>query len=74
MVDVMIEVVDLNVFDECIDVIECFVCLMCGFCLGMFIVNLMNCLIEVLGLSLLGNGFMFVIYVDCKELFLKVGC
>lgn len=34
----------------------------------------MNCFIEVLGLFLLGNGFMLVIYVDCKNLFEEVGC
>lgn len=73
LVDVMVVVVDDSVFDEDVKVIECLVCLICGLCLGMFIVNLMNCLIEVLGLLLLGNGLIFVIYVDCKWLFIEVG-
>lgn len=69
MVDVMVVVVDDKVSDVDIDEIECLVCFICGLCLGMFIVNFMNCLIEVLGLFLLGNGFMLVIYVDCEGLF-----
>lgn len=74
LVDVMVVVVDDSVFDEKVVVFECSVCFICGFCLGMFIVNLMNCLIEVLGLLLLGNGIMLVIYVDCEVLFCCVGC
>lgn len=73
LVDVMIQGVDLKVFDFQSDQVECFVCLICGFCFGMFIVNLMNCLIEVLGLLQLGNGLLLVIYVDCKQLFFNVG-
>lgn len=73
LVDAMIQGVDLKVFDFQSDQVECFVCLICGFCFGMFIVNLMNCLIEVLGLSQLGNGSLLVIYVDCKQLFFNVG-
>lgn len=71
--DVMVVVVDDKVSDVDIDEIECFVCFICGLCLGMFIVNLMNCLMEVFGFLLFGNGLMLVIYVDCESLFKKVG-
>lgn len=66
LVDVMVVVVDDFCFDEKVVEYECSVCLICGFCFGMFIVNLMNCLIEVFGLLLLGNGLILVIYVDCE--------
>lgn len=73
-VDVMVVVVDDKFIDEQLQQIEENVCLICGLCLGMFIVNLMNCLVEVFGFVFLGNGLILVIYVDCKVLFFEVGC
>lgn len=73
-VDVMVIVVDQLYLDVDVVEVECLVCFICGLCLGMFIVNLMNCLIEVFGLLLFGNGMVVVMYVDCEQLFKCVGC
>ncbi|MGC3056859.1 dihydroxy-acid dehydratase, partial [Enterococcus faecalis] len=40
---------------------------------GMFTANSMNCLTEVLGLSLPGNGTVLATHADRKELFLRAG-
>ncbi len=42
--------------DEGLKAIECNACPTCGSCSGMFTANSMNCLAEVLGLALPGNG------------------
>jgi dihydroxy-acid dehydratase len=42
--------------DEGLKAIECAACPTCGSCSGMFTANSMNCLAEVLGLALPGNG------------------
>jgi dihydroxy-acid dehydratase len=48
-------------------------CPTCGSCAGMFTANSMNCLTEVMGLSLPGNGTLVATHADRKELFLKAG-
>jgi dihydroxy-acid dehydratase len=48
-------------------------CPTCGSCSGMFTANSMNCLTEVLGLALPGNGSMLATHADRKELFLEAG-
>ncbi len=45
-----------NLTDEQLEEIECNACPSCGSCSGMFTANSMNCLSEVLGLALPGNG------------------
>ena len=48
-------------------------CPTCGSCSGMFTANSMNCLTEVLGLSLPGNGSLLATHADRRELFLEAG-
>jgi len=48
-------------------------CPTCGSCSGMFTANSMNCLTEVLGLSLPGNGTTLATHAFRKELFLEAG-
>ena len=48
-------------------------CPTCGSCSGMFTANSMNCLTEVLGLALPGNGSLLATHLDRKALFLSAG-
>lgn len=48
-------------------------CPTCGSCAGMFTANSMNCLTEVLGLALPGNGSMLATHSDRMKLFLEAG-
>ncbi|MBV1876243.1 MAG: dihydroxy-acid dehydratase [Pseudomonadales bacterium] len=48
-------------------------CPTCGSCSGMFTANSMNCLTEVLGLALPGNGSLLATHKDREQLFLNVG-
>ncbi len=48
--------------DEGLEAIECAACPTCGSCSGMFTANSMNCLAEVLGLALPGNGTVPAVY------------
>ncbi len=45
-----------NLDDEGLKAIECSACPTCGSCSGMFTANSMNCLAEVIGMALPGNG------------------
>ena len=45
-----------NLDDEGLKAVECAACPTCGSCSGLFTANSMNCLTEVLGLALPGNG------------------
>ncbi|MDE5285400.1 MAG: dihydroxy-acid dehydratase, partial [Buchnera aphidicola] len=56
--------------DEFIKKIEESACPTCGSCSGMFTANSMNCLTEVMGLSLPGNGTLLATHVDRKKLFI----
>lgn len=51
--------------------IELAACPTCGSCSGMFTANSMNCLTEVIGLSLPGNGTLLATHIDRKDLFIK---
>jgi dihydroxy-acid dehydratase len=48
--------------------LEQYGCPTCGSCSGMFTANSMNCLAEVLGLALPGNGTILAIWEERKEL------
>ena len=43
---------------------ECKVCPTCGSCSGMYTANSMNCLTEVLGMGLQGNGTIPAVYSE----------
>ena len=73
LIDVMIKAVDETVPDSEISAMEAAACPTCGSCSGMFTANSMNCLTEVLGLSLPGNGSTLATHVARKELFLDAG-
>ncbi|VAX06752.1 Dihydroxy-acid dehydratase [hydrothermal vent metagenome] len=71
LVDAIIMGVDPTVSDEIVEEVEREACPTCGSCSGMFTANSMNCLTEVLGMSLPGNGTLLATHADRKELFLK---
>ncbi|HTJ97607.1 MAG TPA: dihydroxy-acid dehydratase [Rhodocyclaceae bacterium] len=73
LVDAMVKGADSNCSDEESDSYERSACPTCGSCSGMFTANSMNCLTEVLGLSLPGNGSVLATHSDRKELFLRAG-
>ena len=56
LIDAMIKSADDSVSDADVEAIERSACPGCGCCSGMFTANSMNCLTEVLGLALPGNG------------------
>ncbi len=51
-----------NMTDEELDEFECKACPTCGSCSGMYTANSMNCLTEVLGMGLKGNGTIPAVY------------
>ena len=50
--------------DEELEEFECKVCPTCGSCSGMYTANSMNCLTEVLGMGLKGNGTIPAVYSE----------
>ena len=56
LIDAMIKSADESVPEADVEAIERSACPGCGCCSGMFTANSMNCLTEVLGLALPGNG------------------
>ncbi|QJC28602.1 dihydroxy-acid dehydratase [Enterobacteriaceae endosymbiont of Plateumaris consimilis] len=68
LVDAMVSSADLNKSDKYINKIENNACPTCGSCSGMFTANSMNCLLEVLGLSLPGNGTLLSTHIYRKKL------
>ncbi len=50
--------------DEGLRAVECGACPTCGSCSGMFTANSMNCLSEVVGMALPGNGTIPAVYSD----------
>ncbi len=48
-------------------------CPTCGSCSGMFTANSMNCLMEVLGLALPGNGTILAVSDERRELVRQAG-
>ncbi|WP_075432447.1 dihydroxy-acid dehydratase [Buchnera aphidicola] len=73
LVDAITHSADKNTSDQILHDIEESACPTCGSCSGMFTANSMNCLTEVLGLSLPGNGTILATHSDRKKLFLKAG-
>ena len=71
LVDAIVMGVDPTVSDEIVEQVEQAACPTCGSCSGMFTANSMNCLTEVLGLSLPGNGSLLATHADRRELFLR---
>ena len=71
LVDAMIESADESVSDERVSQLEVSACPTCGSCSGMFTANSMNCLNEVIGLALPGNGTVLGTHVNRKNLFIK---
>ena len=53
-----------KISDEGLDEFECKVCPTCGSCSGMYTANSMNCLTEVLGMGLRGNGTIPAVYSE----------
>ncbi|WP_068428547.1 dihydroxy-acid dehydratase, partial [Piscicoccus intestinalis] len=73
LIDAMIKSVDESVSDSDISTIERSACPTCGSCSGMFTANSMNCLLEVVGLALPGNGSTLATASARKELFEGAG-
>ncbi len=73
LVDAMVKAVDPNIGDDDLLAIEQNACPTCGSCSGMFTANSMNCLTEVLGLSLPGNGSTLATAAARRDLFLNAG-
>ena len=59
--------------DEGLKALECSACPTCGSCSGMFTANSMNCLAEVLGLALPGNGTIPAVYSERIRLAKRAG-
>ena len=73
LIDAMIKAVDESVSDQAIETIERSACPTCGSCSGMFTANSMNCLLEVVGLALPGNGSTLATAAARKGLFEQAG-
>lgn len=73
LVDAMMHSVKKDTSDALLHNIEESACPTCGSCSGMFTANSMNCLTEVLGLSLPGNGTILATHVDRLDLFKQSG-
>ena len=66
----MVVAADEQLSDSEVEEYERTACPTCGSCSGMFTANSMNCLTEVLGLALPGNGSLLATHADRKQLFL----
>ncbi|MDR2872733.1 MAG: dihydroxy-acid dehydratase, partial [Xanthomonadaceae bacterium] len=73
LIDAMVIAVDDSASDEKVAAYERSACPTCGSCSGMFTANSMNCLTEVLGLSLPGNGTLVATHADREQLFRRAG-
>jgi dihydroxy-acid dehydratase len=73
LVNAISDAVDESISDEDILRIEENACPTCGSCSGMFTANSMNCLTEVLGLSLPGNGSVLATHTARKALYEDAG-
>lgn len=69
LIDTMIDSADTTIPDEQIAHIEQSACPTCGCCSGMFTANSMNCLNEVIGLALPGNGTIVSTHENRRQLF-----
>ncbi len=73
LIDAMYKAVDTSVSDSELTTVEENACPTCGSCSGMFTANSMNCLLEVIGLALPGNGSTLATSAARKDLFLEAG-
>ena len=73
LIDPMIAAGDDSVSDDELLEMERSACPTCGSCSGMFTANSMNCLNEVLGLALPGNGTVLATHAKRWELFERAG-
>ena len=73
LIHAIVVAADEQMTDEDVDEYEKSACPTCGSCSGMFTANSMNCLTEVLGLALPGNGSLLATHKDREELFLQAG-
>ncbi|MGB8652189.1 MAG: dihydroxy-acid dehydratase [Mycobacteriales bacterium] len=73
LISAMTASADESVDDEELASIERSACPTCGSCSGMFTANSMNCLTEVLGLSLPGNGSTLATSAVRRDLFVQAG-
>ncbi len=73
LIDAMYMAVDDAVSDQQLLSIEQNACPTCGSCSGMFTANSMNCLLEVIGLALPGNGSTLATSAARKDLFVNAG-
>ncbi len=69
LIDAMIMAADKTVEDADVERVERLACPTCGSCSGMFTANSMNCLNEVLGLALPGNGTVVATHANRTKLF-----
>ncbi|MEA4983949.1 MAG: dihydroxy-acid dehydratase [Paludibacter sp.] len=69
LIDAMVMAADDEVSDEQVTRVESAACPTCGSCSGMFTANSMNCLNEVLGLALPGNGTIVATHANRARLF-----
>jgi dihydroxy-acid dehydratase len=73
LIDPMIAAGDDDVSDEELLELERSACPTCGSCSGMFTANSMNCLNEVLGLAMPGNGTVLATHAKRWDLFERAG-
>ena len=73
LIHAIVVAADEQMSDEEVGEYERSACPTCGSCSGMFTANSMNCLTEVLGLALPGNGSLLATHEDREELFLQAG-
>jgi len=73
LIHAIVAAADEKMTDAEVDEYERSACPTCGSCSGMFTANSMNCLTEVLGLALPGNGSLLATHKDREELFLNAG-
>jgi dihydroxy-acid dehydratase len=73
LISAIADAVSDGVSDEDLATIEEAACPTCGSCSGMFTANSMNCLTEVLGLSLPGNGSTLATHTARRALFEDAG-
>jgi dihydroxy-acid dehydratase len=73
LIDAMAASANDSITDEQLGLVEANACPTCGSCSGMFTANSMNCLTEVLGLSLPGNGSTLATALRRKNLFIEAG-
>ncbi len=67
LIHAIVKAADEKLSDSEVEEYERSACPTCGSCSGMFTANSMNCLTEVLGLALPGNGSLLATHADRRE-------